>query len=326
MPRRTISIHAWGRKDLDAFLYPSVDTFLRPLKATSRRLQVASTTLADEHQLLQRIYYKGKNQHRSALFWRRVVDLLRHSERVRNFDLPDLVLRLRCSFFGEDAFSNQSLLRGAWNHCPGPKSLDAVLAHILEARRLLYKFHERAVDAYSRSSFTVSMQSGAFIQILLVLAAISSRMRAVAQENLEIIDDLSKTIQGLKRELAQSPARGEVLPGEEVARATSFLTATVDKAAEPADGVHGSPELLVVQIGARLEETPTASTSTLDTSSKSDRSDLPLNASLESKPPKSATGSSSAKSKPRSSNNAAHSTKDRTKKRLRDEIDDIFGF
>ena len=43
------------------------------------------------------------------------------------------------------------------------------------------------------------MQTGAFIQILLVLAAISARMNAIAQEHLEIIDGLILAIQNLKK-------------------------------------------------------------------------------------------------------------------------------
>jgi hypothetical protein len=100
-----IALQVKGRKELDASLHSSIDAFLKSLKPACRRLQVASTTLANEEQLLQRLYYKGTNQHRSALFWRRTTELRRYSERIRSLNLSDTFTRLRCSFFGENALS-----------------------------------------------------------------------------------------------------------------------------------------------------------------------------------------------------------------------------
>jgi hypothetical protein len=132
MPRSArLSIPTRERKVLDASLYSSIDSFLKPLKATTRRLQVASTTMANEEQLLQRIYYKGKNQHRSALFWRRTAEIRRYAQRTKDLNLADLLHRLRCSFFGEEALSKsvslvallpQEVLKADWGLPVNPYS------------------------------------------------------------------------------------------------------------------------------------------------------------------------------------------------------------
>jgi hypothetical protein len=59
---------------------------------------------ANEAQVLERLYYKGKNQHRGALFWRRVGETRRYSARLGGIHIDDVVEILRYSFFGEGAY------------------------------------------------------------------------------------------------------------------------------------------------------------------------------------------------------------------------------
>jgi len=40
------------------------------------------SALVEEWQILERLYYKGKNQHRSALFWRHVGEVRRILKRM----------------------------------------------------------------------------------------------------------------------------------------------------------------------------------------------------------------------------------------------------
>jgi hypothetical protein len=61
------------------------------------------TKQSEELQILERLYYKGKNQHRAALFWKRVSEVRRYARRLDGVGLPDVVERLHRSFFGDDA-------------------------------------------------------------------------------------------------------------------------------------------------------------------------------------------------------------------------------
>lgn len=87
------------RTSIDTSLHGAVDNELKALKLHTRRLQSVLTTRATELQILQRLYYKNKNQHRGALFWRNVVEIKRFLERVEHLNLLDSINGLRSMFY-----------------------------------------------------------------------------------------------------------------------------------------------------------------------------------------------------------------------------------
>ncbi|KIK59885.1 hypothetical protein GYMLUDRAFT_44365 [Collybiopsis luxurians FD-317 M1] len=88
------------RVSLEKSHHATIDFVLKDLKLFSRRLSTVSTALADETQILDRLHYKNKNQHRSALFSRRVSELRRYSHRVEKLNICGLVDDVRQCFFG----------------------------------------------------------------------------------------------------------------------------------------------------------------------------------------------------------------------------------
>ena len=80
--------------------HSSIDSALKALKSSSKQLQATLSTFHDEMRILERLYYKGKNQHRSALFWRRVCELRRFGERIKRTQMEVLVEQTRRSFWG----------------------------------------------------------------------------------------------------------------------------------------------------------------------------------------------------------------------------------
>lgn len=93
----SVSLHP--RSEL-ASLHSSVDIALKTLKISSKKLQATLAAFRDEMQILERLYYKGKNQHRTALFWRRVCEVRRYGDRFNHSQLDSLVEVLRRSFWG----------------------------------------------------------------------------------------------------------------------------------------------------------------------------------------------------------------------------------
>lgn len=83
--------------------HSAIDALLKDLKICSRRIHHALVTHADELQLLRRVYYKNKNQHRGSLFWRRLVEMRRYSERLDKANLFSTLEEIRASFFGPEA-------------------------------------------------------------------------------------------------------------------------------------------------------------------------------------------------------------------------------
>src|SRR5271154_7527015 len=91
------------RSSLQALSYAPIDSALKDLKTSSRRLNSSFLAFRDETHILERLYYKGKNQHRSAIFWKRVLEVRRYARRLDEMQIPKRVDHLRCTFFGESA-------------------------------------------------------------------------------------------------------------------------------------------------------------------------------------------------------------------------------
>lgn len=89
------------RTSLDPSLFSPINSSLKDLKLSLRRLHAVFVSFQDELQILRRLYYKGKNQHRPALFWKRVTEIRRYGDRVDEMAILDIVDHLHYSFFGD---------------------------------------------------------------------------------------------------------------------------------------------------------------------------------------------------------------------------------
>lgn len=87
------------RSEIGTAAHGRIDAILKDLRSCSQRLAPLLSTLEDEMHILDRLYYKGCNQHRSALFWRKVEEMRRFGSRVLEVQLAELVNVLRFSFF-----------------------------------------------------------------------------------------------------------------------------------------------------------------------------------------------------------------------------------
>ncbi|KAI0721697.1 hypothetical protein C8T65DRAFT_565758 [Cerioporus squamosus] len=169
-----------SRSSLGPDKSPAIDSVLKQLKACSRRLQAALASHRTELQVLERLYYKGKNQHRTALFWQRVAEMRKLGERVDEMHTDDVVESLRLSFWGEPSGRTTKILKGPWTHYPDAKPLLFVLERCSACCMLIDRARERLLGIYE--SFTLMMQTGAFLQMIVVLAAIASRIRLLLVE------------------------------------------------------------------------------------------------------------------------------------------------
>ncbi|TFK42622.1 hypothetical protein BDQ12DRAFT_676510 [Crucibulum laeve] len=188
----SLSFTSQPRSALPQHLHGEIDLFLKDLKIDTRRLQSVVAAHTDESQILERIYYKGKNQHRSALFWRRVAEIRRYCDSLRNVNISAVVNRLRYCFFGPEALQTPAFLKGSWTHFPTLQSINNALKELSECSTLVEKMCNQMLGAYR--SFVISMQSGAFLQILLALVAIASRLHALSSELREILGHIGLSL------------------------------------------------------------------------------------------------------------------------------------
>ncbi|KAI0341705.1 hypothetical protein BDW22DRAFT_264895 [Trametopsis cervina] len=329
------------RDSLAADKHSAVDGILKELKQCTRRLQ---TALASQHvdlQVLERLYYKGNNQHRTALFWRRVAEIRRLGRRLESADVHGLIESLRVSFWAsQESQQNAKLLKGPWLCYPDAKTAHLVLRRLIDCHMLVRHMHDHVTKAHNH--FNLELQTGAFLQFILTLTAISSRVAVLLTEIQAAVELACQTI--CKLSYILDPSQGLKVP--------SWLKLITQTTSEP----KSQPVLPVPAITAELDEdigTTVTSKNTQDTSSghidneTSEAVLTPFEMSdfqfTKSKPQaasstiirtvvrketeKASPGPSlKRKEKKRGTEDMAEPTKTKKKKKQKDEIDDIFGF
>ncbi|TFK54928.1 hypothetical protein OE88DRAFT_1805340, partial [Heliocybe sulcata] len=176
--RRAPQVTCLPRSSLDFQAYPAVDAALKDLKGHARKLQSLVVAQGEEMQLLERLYYKGKNQHRSALFWSRLEEVRKYGKRLQELEPFNLMELLRCSFFGAAVVENPKSMKGPWTHYPDGRCILFVMERLSSCSLLLEKTRIQLSEAYQ--FFCLSMQSGYFVQLVLTIVAITSRLDSLA--------------------------------------------------------------------------------------------------------------------------------------------------
>ncbi|KAF5357794.1 hypothetical protein D9756_001610 [Leucocoprinus leucothites] len=199
------------KNSIDALLHSHIDLALKRLKLITRRLLAASTALEEEFRVLNRLYYKGKNQHRLSLFWRHVEEMRRFCLRINSLDLAGSVNRLRHMFYNSKSYNNPNVLKASWTHVPRVQDLKMTIRNFDPTHQLLLKANGRLTNAYL--SFKQAMQTGAFLQLILTLSAISCRLHALFQVILEVQEELSAAVTELCSSL-EHPSPVSALPDQ----------------------------------------------------------------------------------------------------------------
>lgn len=104
MPPRRFRLVAYEnyrpRDNLDV---PTITQLLKQLKSGYKNVRSSQKQLFAEMHILERVYYKGKNQHGLSLFWRSVVSVRRMSGRIYETNVPRL-LEILGGMFHEEPF------------------------------------------------------------------------------------------------------------------------------------------------------------------------------------------------------------------------------
>ncbi|KAL5490473.1 hypothetical protein ACEPAI_5306 [Sanghuangporus weigelae] len=185
-----------ARTDIDVSLCPRIDACLKAARQCAQQIAPFESCLQDEMRILERLYYKSVNQHRSALFWRRVKEVRRLGRRVLEVRLLGLLDDLRYSFYiGEDIERNPKILKTAWSKVPDEKFLTFINDRLKDILELIYTTKERLMKAYH--SLSLMMQTGAFLQLIVILTAIVSRLNAIMEELETVLDSFLNNLEVL---------------------------------------------------------------------------------------------------------------------------------
>ncbi|KAI6039037.1 hypothetical protein EDC04DRAFT_2688724 [Pisolithus marmoratus] len=182
LPRSSVSIH----------LQKDVDVLLKELKPCARHLRATLGSYVDELRILDRLYYKNVNQHRAALFFKRVSETRRYGQRLVTLNISEHVDYLYASFFGLTTTLgvNQKLFKGTWTHVPMGCDLLFVVEKISTSGKLIDKMCNQLMRGYQH--FTLAMRSGAFIQLIVLFSAICSRMSTLLSELSQLLRNSSR--------------------------------------------------------------------------------------------------------------------------------------
>ncbi|KAH8989130.1 hypothetical protein EDB92DRAFT_1817283 [Lactarius akahatsu] len=181
------------RASLDSSKHSFVDAFLKSLKLHTRKLGALLAQHATELLVLERIYHINNNQHRAALFWKRIVEARRYARRLKSCDVSSLVNGLRMSFYDQsDARSKPH--KGAWSHYPPASSLNWFLERLRTCIALLDKARRSLQNSFAQTDtsslqrpasgcvqstgimLTLAMRSGAFLHLVVTLTALVARL------------------------------------------------------------------------------------------------------------------------------------------------------
>ncbi|KAF9653093.1 hypothetical protein BDM02DRAFT_3265744 [Thelephora ganbajun] len=173
------SVKLTPRSSLDSKFHSTVDGVLKELKTTSRELQKIIASFRLELELLDRLFYKNKNQHRGALFWRKVTEMRRFSHKLDHYKPDRLVEDTRRWFWGPLDQQSPKMLKGSWTHCPDDRSLENVTRRLQLCRTLCNETSRRLMKAFEH--FLLCLQSAAFAPLLLTFCAISARFNSQIQ-------------------------------------------------------------------------------------------------------------------------------------------------
>ncbi|KAI0064624.1 hypothetical protein BV25DRAFT_1800468 [Artomyces pyxidatus] len=194
------------RSVLDPAAHESVDAFLKNLKTHIRKLNAVFSKHEAEIALLERLYYKGKNQHRAALFWQRVSEARRYGHRLQELRIPALIESLRGSFYGEQVASiGTKALKGAWSHFPSASQIAFVLSQLRTCSLLLEQV--RAANLEDVLVFILALQTGAFLQLMVVLVALVSKLDRLALDAAALLAPLYRDCHRVLQRLHPADAR-----------------------------------------------------------------------------------------------------------------------
>ncbi|KAG1756828.1 uncharacterized protein EDB91DRAFT_1241873 [Suillus paluster] len=341
--RAPIYISFSPRASLENSSHSTVDGILKDLKAYARRLQAALATYQDEMQVLERLYYRSKNQHRVALFFKRVSEIRRYGWRLLEANMPEDVHLLRASFYGASVIQSEKLMRGPWNHVPSRSCTSFITERFKEYSVLILKTSERVREAYHH--FALAMQSGSFIQLIVLFAGLSSRMATLLTELGDCVQGCesacdrvltpahkasfiaesrtSKAVECLAQQSDKpTPAIGPDVPSEDVgsavSRAATVDVPSVDAEAVMENAVNINFDPLQAAVGMSPSPSPLASNSVSNESELSVVEKVTVTA-LSTQKDRIAT-------KRKISSTPADQRRSKKVKEKRNEIDDIFGF
>ncbi|EJD53033.1 hypothetical protein AURDEDRAFT_157598 [Auricularia subglabra TFB-10046 SS5] len=170
------------RDALPSAAVPAIDAGLKALRSAAKRVRAVADSHNVELSILVRLHYKNNNQHRGALWWRRVEQLKRTASRLEELSLPGLLDDLRLAFHAppDAAQASTKKIKSAWSRAPDADYLAFVLERVHSACLLVDASKASYQSIYGFLARTAA--GGAFLSLMLMLSAMTSRFALLLDE------------------------------------------------------------------------------------------------------------------------------------------------
>ncbi|PAV23221.1 hypothetical protein PNOK_0028900 [Pyrrhoderma noxium] len=194
------------RSDIPQAIHGTVDVVLKSLRSYARQITPVELSLSDELRILERLYYKSVNQHRSALFFQKVEEVRRTGNRILEVNIGGMIEDLRYAFYiGKGIERNPKALKGAWTQLPEVKFVNFLYERMSEITALLLRARERLAKAYH--SLSLMLQTGAFLHLILTFTSITARLDSIVIEVISIVESLKEVLHNLLEAMGESSGK-----------------------------------------------------------------------------------------------------------------------
>ncbi|KAI8325764.1 hypothetical protein GQ54DRAFT_295336 [Martensiomyces pterosporus] len=126
-----------------------------------------------DRQLLARIFYRNWNQHKNAVYFRRLYELRRALKVLEKVQLREMIERTVKAFYDPNT-SKHARKPAAWQALPCQHYMTALAGRVSSVARLVGKLIEICQNVYIQ--FTAQMSQTLFMPLAMVIQGISARL------------------------------------------------------------------------------------------------------------------------------------------------------
>ncbi|CAG8439264.1 6547_t:CDS:2 [Diversispora eburnea] len=137
--------------------------------------------LWEELNILERLYYKNKNQHKRTIYFRKIEEVRRITNRFKEMNIGDLLLEFIGWFYGADQDQNKKhqKQKKQWDHIPSRNMGLYVLSRINCAISLMDEALESYLDTYS--NIQLLLRQTEFMTLALTMISILARLNMLTR-------------------------------------------------------------------------------------------------------------------------------------------------
>ncbi|GES86334.1 hypothetical protein RCL_jg18449.t1 [Rhizophagus clarus] len=137
--------------------------------------------LWDEVNILERLYYKNKNQHQRAGYFRKIIEVRKFFKRVKEMEINELM----SEFIGAFYSTKIEKIRNTWDQVPSQEMVIFVMNRLIGVVLLMKKALQILSDAFS--TFGALLRQTEFMSFALACLAILARLDIITRVMLEEI-------------------------------------------------------------------------------------------------------------------------------------------